>query len=93
VTRAFSFSKLRIAKEKIVEGPPVTFDERTAQATAIDIEMQEARERLAVALRSMDYTRALTLQMQVDRLEREARLLRRRPRTRRPRQQAQAALD
>jgi hypothetical protein len=57
------------------------------------MEMQAARERLAVALRSMDYTGALTFQMQVDRLEREVRWLRRRPRTQRPRQQAQAALD
>jgi hypothetical protein len=71
----------------------MTFEERTARAAAVESEMQAARERLAVALRSMDYTGALTFQMQVDRLEREVRWLRRRPRTQRPRQQAQAALD
>jgi hypothetical protein len=74
-------------------GLSVTLKERTALAVAVERQMHEVRERRAVALRSMDYTRALTFQMLVDHFEREVRWLRRRPRTQRPRRQAQAALD
>jgi hypothetical protein len=45
--------------------------ERREQAAAVKAEMQSARERLAAALQSLDYERALACQMELDRLEGE----------------------
>jgi hypothetical protein len=55
----------------------VTLEERMARAVIVKTETQRARERLAVAPRTMDYTRALQFQKGGDRLERETRQLRR----------------
>jgi pterin-4a-carbinolamine dehydratase len=53
----------------------MTPQERMARAAVVETEMQTARERLTVALRTMDYERALDFQKQIARLEREARQL------------------
>jgi hypothetical protein len=45
---------------------------------AVNGEIRSARERLSVALQSMDYEAALSCQMEIDRLERAAHLLRHR---------------
>ena len=50
----------------------MTFRERRERASAIKTEIQAVREWLGVALRSMDYTRALACQMEIDHLHREA---------------------
>jgi hypothetical protein len=50
----------------------VTFRERRERAAAVKTEIQAVHERLGVALRSMDYTRALACQMEIDHLHREA---------------------
>jgi hypothetical protein len=47
----------------------MSFRRRCDQAVTAKIEIQGARERLRTALRSMDYTRALACQIDVDRLE------------------------
>jgi hypothetical protein len=56
----------------------MTFRERRERAAAVKTEIQAVRERLGVALRSMDYTRALACQMEIDHLHREACQLERR---------------
>jgi len=50
----------------------MTFRERRERVATVKIEIQAARERLSIALRSMDYTRALACQMEVDHLRRAA---------------------
>jgi hypothetical protein len=46
-----------------------------ARTAVVETETQTARERLAVALKTMNYERALDLQKEIARLEREARQL------------------
>ena len=53
----------------------MSFRERRERAAAVKNEMQAERKRLGAALRAMDYTRALACQMELDRLQIEARLL------------------
>ena len=53
----------------------MTFRERRKRTAAVKSEIHAARERLGTALRSMDYTRALACQIELDHLEREARYL------------------
>jgi hypothetical protein len=53
----------------------MTFRERRDRTAAAKIEVQAARKRLNAALRSMYYKRALTCQIEVDRLDRLARWL------------------
>jgi hypothetical protein len=49
----------------------MTLRERHQQATVLNDELRSARERLAAAMRGMDYEAALTHQIEVDDLERE----------------------
>ena len=60
-----------------MRGLALTLQRRMARAAIVETETRIARERLAVALRTMDYRRALDLQKEVARLEREARQLKR----------------
>src|SRR5262249_34697869 len=76
--RAFLFVLKLPAIARAKGGRLVTLNERAERAAAIETATRAASDQLDVALRAMDYARALTLQMQVDRLAREAQQLRRR---------------
>ena len=53
----------------------MSFRERRERLLVVKGEIRSARERLGVALRSMDYMIALATQMELDHLESEARRL------------------
>ena len=56
----------------------MTFRKRRERAVAIKREIQSARERLNVALQSMDYAFALACQIEIDNLKSQACRLERR---------------
>jgi hypothetical protein len=49
----------------------MTFRERRERAATVKTEIRAARDRLGAALLSMDYTRALGCQIEVDHLQRQ----------------------
>jgi hypothetical protein len=53
----------------------MTLRELRESAAALKFEIETARGRLTDALQSMDYATALTCQIEIDRLQREARWL------------------